>query len=198
MIPETLSEKIARVLRDRVSIVAYEPSWPALYESERQFLSSRFPGNLIYRIEHFGSTAVPGLAAKPVIDMLIGVTSLERTKQEIVPVLEKQGYDYFWRATQGEDGPPFYAWFIKRNDAGLRTHHLHFVERDFEHWDRLYFRDYLRTHREVALQYELLKRRLASENEHDRVGYTREKTAFIRGITDLAKREAEKEKTDNL
>ena len=95
----------------------------------------------------------PALAAKPVIDMLVEVTSLERTRTEVVPVLTVEGYDYFWRPTFGDDTPPWYAWFIKRDEAGVRTHHIHMVEADFPHWERLLFRDFLIEHPEVAAEY---------------------------------------------
>ena len=75
--------------------------------------------------------------------MLIEVTSLEETTAQIVPVLEADGYDYLWRPTSGDDMPPFYAWFIKRDKEGQRTHHIHMVERDFPQWEALLFRDYL-------------------------------------------------------
>jgi GrpB-like predicted nucleotidyltransferase (UPF0157 family) len=133
---------------------------------------------------------VPGLAAKPIVDILVEVTDLELTKVRIVPVLESQGYDYFWRPTHGDDGPPFYAWFIKRDSkTGARTHHIHMVEGSFaEHWDRLLFRDYLIEHREVANEYEALKRQLATAFPNDRIGYTRGKTAFVDQVTQRAKR----------
>ena len=146
---------------------------------------------MIRRIEHFGSTAVPGLAAKPIVDLLVEVTDLEATRARVAPVLEAQGYDYFWRPTHGDDGPPFYAWFIKRDPrTGARTHHIHMVEAGFaEHWDRLLFRDYLREHPEVAGEYERLKRELASASSHDRVSYTSGKTAFVQRVTARAKQE---------
>ena len=83
---------------------------------------------------------MPGLAAKPIVDMLVEVCDLEAVKQRIVPILESQGYDYFWRPTFGDDTPPWYAWFIRRNSAGGRTHHIHMIENTPEfagHWDRL-------------------------------------------------------------
>jgi GrpB-like predicted nucleotidyltransferase (UPF0157 family) len=134
---ETLEEKVGRVLQDKVEVVPYDLSWPAMFEEEKRFLLEEFPPDLVRRVEHFGSTSVPGLSAKPIIDILAEVSSLERAKTEVAPVLERLGYDYFWRATHGEDGPPFYAWFIKRNVKGERTHHIHMVEAEFEHWDRL-------------------------------------------------------------
>jgi GrpB-like predicted nucleotidyltransferase (UPF0157 family) len=94
---------------------------------------------------------------------------------------------YFWRPTAGDDGPPFYAWFIKRDEAGHRTHHIHMVEAHFEHWDRLLFRDYLIQNSRVAEEYQDLKLSLAREHPDDRVAYTQAKTAFIERITEQAK-----------
>lgn len=187
MNPENLEAKIARVLRDAVEIVPYDPRWPEMAEAERRFLTERFPPELVRRVEHFGSTAVPGLAAKPIVDLLVEVSSLERAKAEIVPALEAIGYDYFWRPTHGEDGPPFYAWFIKRDEHGRRTHHLHLVEAHFEHWERLVFRDHLRLHPEEAARYGALKARLAVEFRNDRSGYTAHKRDYIAEVTQRAK-----------
>jgi GrpB-like predicted nucleotidyltransferase (UPF0157 family) len=184
---ETLEQRIKRVLREEVSIVPYDPAWPRMFEEEKRQLMECWPRDLIRRIEHFGSTAIPGLSAKPIVDMLVEVTSLEETKARIAPVLEGQGYDYFWRATHGDDGPPFYAWFIKRNSAGIRTHHVHMIESDFEHWDRLLFRDYLIAHPETARDYEALKLRLADNYPNDRIAYSNGKTEFVVRVTQIAK-----------
>lgn len=153
---------------------------------------SCLPKGLVGRIEHFGSTAVPGLAAKPIIDMLVEVADLEATRARIVPVLEAQGYEYFWRPTLGDDVPPFYAWFIKRDPATRsRTHHVHMVEPTFaSHWDRLLFRDYLIAHPDVARRYENLKRRLIAEYPNDREAYTKGKTEFVVAMTWRAKEAA--------
>ncbi|HYN26232.1 MAG TPA: GrpB family protein [Pyrinomonadaceae bacterium] len=184
---ETLAERIERVLQEQVSIVPYDPNWPTMFAEERDHLLESLPPEMIGRIEHFGSTAIPGLAAKPIVDMLVEVRSLEETKSRIVPVLEAQGYDYFWRPTRGDDGPPFYAWFINRDAAGVRTHHIHMVEKDFAHWERLLFRDYLIEHPEVAKEYEALKLRLADNYPNDRVAYTNGKTDYVVRITQVAK-----------
>jgi GrpB-like predicted nucleotidyltransferase (UPF0157 family) len=179
---ETLEQRIQRVLQDEIAIVPYDPDWPRLFEEEKQHLLECLPRELIGRIEHFGSTAVPHLAAKPIVDMLVEVTSLAQAQLRIAPALEAQGYDYFWRATHGEDGPPFYAWFIKRSPAGTRTHHIHMVESDFEHWQRLLFRDYLIANPDVARRYEDLKLKLASDHRNDRIAYTNGKTEFIKAV----------------
>lgn len=185
---ETLQQKITRVLQEEVAIVPYDPRWPALFAEECRHLRACLPPDLIRRIEHFGSTAVPGLAAKPIVDMLIEVSSLEQTRARIAPILEAQCYDYFWRPSWGEDAPPYYAWFIKRDEQGNRTHHLHMVEADFPHWERLLFRDYLIAHPAVAREYGELKLRLCKLYPDDRVAYTEAKGTFIRSVTQAAKR----------
>ena len=98
---ESLEQKIARVLREEISLAPYDPAWPAVFRRERDHLLECLPNGLLGRIEHFGSTAVPGLTAKPVVDILVEVTDLEAVKARVVPLLEAQGYDYFWRATIG-------------------------------------------------------------------------------------------------
>ncbi len=179
----TLEERIERAIREEVCIVPYNPQWPELFQSERDHLRSCLPIELLGRIEHFGSTAVPGLAAKPIVDILVEVTDLQATQTQIVPVLEAQGYDYFWRPTTAtEDGLPFYAWFIKRTSTGARTHHIHMVEPHFPHWECLCFRDYLIAHPDVAQKYLRLKLHLAATHPNDREAYTNGKTEFIASI----------------
>ncbi|NNG17175.1 MAG: GrpB family protein [Gemmatimonadales bacterium] len=190
---ETPEQRIQRVVREEVAIVPYDPQWPTLFRQEKEHLLSCLPKDLVRRVEHFGSTAVPGLSAKPIVDMLVEVTDLDATRARIVPVLESQGYEYFWRPTHGDNGPPFYAWFIKRDtETGARTHHIHMVEGDdgdfADHWDRLLLRDYLIDHPKVAKEYEALKTRLASASPHDRIAYTVGKTEFVVEVTERAKR----------
>jgi GrpB-like predicted nucleotidyltransferase (UPF0157 family) len=184
---ETLEEKVARVVKEDVAVVPYDPRWPEMFKAEKEHLLFCLPAALIKRIEHVGSTAVPGLSAKPIVDMLVEVTSLEETRCTIPRILEIQGYDFFWRPTWGDDIPPFYAWFIKRDSQGNRTHHIHMVEADFDHWDRLLFRDYLIEHPQVAHDYGVLKQKLSDTHPHDRVAYTEAKTEFVIHVTKAAK-----------
>jgi len=178
-------QRIQKAVSEKIDIVPYDPNWPKLFKDEEKFLKNTFP-EIIKRIEHFGSTAIPGLAAKPIVDMLIEVTSFKDAKKQIVPVLESLGYDYFWRPEF--DKPPMYIWFIKRNSIGNRTHHLHMVEADSKLWDRLYFRDYLVKNQKVAEQYGKLKIKLSNKFANDRVAYTKAKTEFIVSITEKAKK----------
>src|SRR5947209_15784859 len=108
----TLAERVQRAVREDVAIVDYDCRWPEFFRREAAHLRSCIPEGLIRRIEHFGSTAVPGLAAKPIIDLLVEVSSLRTARTEIAPVLQAQGYDYFWRPSFGDDIPPWYAFFI--------------------------------------------------------------------------------------
>lgn len=184
-ISRELQKKIDRVVKEEIKVVSYDPRWPVLFSQEKKFLLKEFP-EVIQHIEHFGSTSIPGLSAKPVIDMLIKVSKLALVKKKIVPKLEALGYDYFWRPES--DQPPMYAFFIKRNKQGVRVGHLHIVEASSRLWDRLFFRDYLISHPVVAKKYEELKLKLAQQYLHDRVGYTIAKDQFIKLTTDQAKR----------
>ena len=189
-----LEERVARALREDVKVVPYDASWPKLFRQEAGHLRASLPAQLIRRIEHFGSTAVPGLAAKPIIDILVEVSGLRACRTEIAPVLKAQGYDYFWRPTIGEDIPPWCAFFIKRDQRGTRTHHIHMVTRRVTfkgHWERLLFRDYLISHPDAAREYEALKKGLASSHPNDRLAYTAGKTDFILRVMARAKQRAE-------
>jgi GrpB-like predicted nucleotidyltransferase (UPF0157 family) len=176
---------IERLVSEEIDVVAYDPSWPDRFRQEEAHLRAVLPADLLGRIEHFGSTAVPGLAAKPIVDILVEVRDLDETKERIVPILEAEGYEYVWRPTLGDDIPPWYAWFIKRDpETGVRTHHIHMVEPGFtEHWDRLCFRDYLIEHPGSAAEYAELKRELAAASPADRAEYARGKAEFIEQVT---------------
>jgi len=186
--PEAFDDKVDRVLAEAIEIAPYDPAWPTWFAEKKAYLRALLPNELIRRIEHAGSTAVPGLAAKPIVDMLVEVTDLDKTKEQIVPFLERAGYDYFWRSNADDDSPPHYAWFIGRDfRTRRRTHHIHMVEANFPNWEALLFRDYLIAHPETAEQYERLKRELAVTFRHDREGYTAGKGEFIRRVTAAAK-----------
>jgi GrpB-like predicted nucleotidyltransferase (UPF0157 family) len=193
---ETIEEKVARVLKEKIEVVPYNPRWPLMFEQERLHLLSCLPKLLVKRIEHFGSTAIPGMSAKPIVDIMVEVTSLDETRKQIAPILESQGYDYFWRPSWGDDTPPFYAWFIKRDGNGNRTHHIHMVESDFEHWERLLFRDYLIEKPDIAREYSELKEKLSMTHHDDRIAYTQAKTEFINTMTEIAKRHYKKTQPD--
>lgn len=170
-------------MEDRVIIVEYDPQWPTLFIQEAARIHNALKGVSITRIEHFGSTAVPELAAKPVIDILIGVSSLEKAKDIAVPILAALDYAYW-----AENPDPERLFFVKGLPPnGPRTHHIHMAEPDSVLWDRLLFRDYLRQHPEARERYVQLKHQLAAQYPTDREAYTAGKTAFVQSITERAR-----------
>ncbi|MFO8109093.1 MAG: GrpB family protein [Thermoplasmata archaeon] len=183
---DKLKERIQELVKEEISIVPYDPMWKEMFREESKYLRDLLPEEQVRRIEHFGSTAVPNLSAKPIIDILVEVKSLEEVKRYIVPILKGVGYEYFWRPTIG-NRPPYYAWFIKRNPRGERTHHIHMVEKNSELWDRLLFRDYLREFSDEVKRYDELKRKLSEVYPNDRVKYTEGKTEYVVSVTEKAK-----------
>ncbi|MFH1534392.1 MAG: GrpB family protein [Patescibacteria group bacterium] len=183
---KTDRKRIGELVKEKIEIVPYNPEWPKMFEGEESFLRSKIPTKLIGRIEHFGSTAIPNLSAKPIIDMLVEIKSVRKAKKKIVPILQNEGYEYFWRPSIGEN-PPFYMWFIKRNKRGERTHHIHMVEKGSELWKRLNFRDYLIKNPAPAEKYDILKKYLSKKYPNDRVKYTKAKSEFVEQINQKSK-----------
>jgi GrpB-like predicted nucleotidyltransferase (UPF0157 family) len=165
-------------LSDRVELVDHDPRWAELFEEERERLAGVFDGRAV-GIEHIGSTSVPDLCAKPIVDVLIGLRELELTDEQIA-AMQRLGYDYL-----GEHGLPGRLFF--RKDP--RTHHVHVVQYGGEHWERqMVFRDTLRSDPEERRRYDEFKRRLAEEG-HPREAYTELKTPFIREVEARARRD---------
>lgn len=179
---------VRRAAAEHVAIGPYDPAWPRRFDEEKRHLLACLPRGAIGRIEHFGSTAVPGLAAKPIVDILVEVPSLQLVGTVIAPILTAQGYEYFWRPSWKNPNEIAYAWFIKRDAAGRRTHHIHMLEPASPDWDRLLFRDYLIEHPELAAEYEALKYRIAREHPDDRIAYANAKTDFVTRVTRTARR----------
>ncbi|MDO5675456.1 MAG: GrpB family protein [bacterium] len=170
-------------------MVDYDPVWPELFQAEAARLSRYFPQGCIRRIEHIGITAVPGLAAKPIVDILLGVDDFGPVVANVAPAMEEAGYDYFLHPEFDDDGPR-YPWFIGRDSRSNRTAHIHVALIDDQpKWERVFFRDYLRRHQEAASSYAALKRDLVLRFPDDRVAYTLGKTAFIQKFLTLARAE---------
>ena len=169
---------MASSVEDPVVVVSYDPCWLTLFEGERARIE-RAIGPWVEEIEHIGSTAVPGLAAKPVIEIIVGVGSLEDSPA-IVGHLEAIGYEY---VPELERQIPSRRYFRKRRER-RRTHQIHLVERsNSEWWDRhVLFRDHLQAHPEVAEEYARLKHELSGRFRDDRAAYTEAKTAFIHEV----------------
>lgn len=164
---------------EAVRLVDYDATWPRRFEEERDLLVRTIEPWIHGSIEHVGSTAVPNLTAKPVIDIMVGVRDLP-SSLDARAALATIGYVY----------SPYRSdvmhWFCKPSPAH-RTHHLHLVPFEGALWvERLAFRDYLCANATVAQEYAELKRSLAARHRLDREAYTDAKGAFVQRITDLA------------
>lgn len=171
-------KRITALMKERIAVVPYDPAWPERFAELELRLKKVLPKNLVQRIAHIGSTAIPGLSAKPIIDVQVEVNDLREVRERVVPMMEELGYEFIWRPSIGEDAP-FYAWFIGRNANGERTEHIHIVSPDHHSAERIMFRDLLRKHPAEAAAYEALKNTLAKKHAKDRVAYTQGKTIFI-------------------
>ena len=180
-----------------IVIADYDPAWPRRFEAERKLIFRTCGREPFAAIEHVGSTAVPGLAAKPIVDIMPGLRSLAHAPP-LIPLLEDAGYEYvpeFERDSASGEGMPFRRYFRKDVD-GERAFHLHMVATDSEFWRRhLLFRDWLRAHAEDAAAYAALKRGIAADYNAAltpasdiNAGYTDRKTEFIEGIIAEAER----------
>lgn len=162
-----------------VIVVDYDPAWPSLYEAERKRILDAV-GDKILSVEHVGSTSVPGLGAKPIIDIIAGVNS-KLAADECVELLKPVGYT----DVTPEDSPEwFYCLGRGPHSVG---YHLHLVlEGSPFQLKHIVFRDYLRSHPEAAAEYYELKKRLSTQYRENRVAYTESKTGFIDAVMERA------------
>ena len=160
-----------------VVISPYSPDWPTQFHAIREELLSAF-APMVVTIEHIGSTSVPGLAAKPVIDVLLGAHSLADIESKIKP-LSEIGYSY---VPKYEREIPTRRYFVRAQTTSLRVH-LHAVELHSRIWkEHLAFRDRLRADANLRAQYQALKLRLAEEFADDKAAYTDAKSPFIQAV----------------
>jgi GrpB-like predicted nucleotidyltransferase (UPF0157 family) len=159
-----------------VRLVPHHPSWHDVFEQERQVLQKHIRGQVL-DVQHVGSTAVPGLGAKPIIDMAAAVVTTA-----VVSVSRRRlcNLSYSDRGDAGTEGGYL---FVKEPSPHVRTHHLHIVSIDDPQWrNYLRFREILRSDDTLRTRYGELKKRLQEQNAQDRRGYTDGKTEFIRGV----------------
>lgn len=159
----------------RIVIREYDSEWPSLFEHERSALQASL-GEQVIVIEHVGSTAVPGLASKPIIDLLVGVHDLAAARSDFRRQLETHGYTYM---AEYETWLPDEMLF-RKGARGPWTHHAHVMEAFGETWcDYIRLRDYLRRHSEIARAYGNVKSALALVFEDDIAGYRNAKRPFV-------------------
>jgi GrpB-like predicted nucleotidyltransferase (UPF0157 family) len=161
--------------RGTVQITPYTPAWPILYQAERARLQEAL-GELALDIQHIGSTAVPGLAAKPILDLAVAVAD-ESVVPDCVVRLADAGYTY--RGYRGPDQ----GYFFDQGRGQELTHYLHVLPIREPAWsNNLQVRDYLAAHPEARARYQQLKEDLAAEYPADRATYTAAKADFVQEI----------------
>jgi GrpB-like predicted nucleotidyltransferase (UPF0157 family) len=161
---------------DDVRIVDYDPTWPRQAAEAAAWLSDALGDDVALSIEHYGSTAVPGLPAKPIVDLLVEVPGLSAAAPVVLTALNDPAWEYWWYAG--------HMTFVRRDGlGGRRTHHVHMAPRSHPVWRGLAFRDWLRTHPDDAARYAALKHALAETWRTERERYTIAKTRFVEEIT---------------
>lgn len=167
---------VAGAADDAIRLVDYDPAWPEQFAEFSLWLRAAIGDDIALSIEHYGSTAIPGMPAKPIIDVLVNIPSFDKAKRRVLPRLNDPQWEYWWY----ED----HLTFIRRNRLmGERTHHVHMAPRSHRLWQGIAFRDYLCAHPADAEAYARMKRALAASHSRDRECYTREKTEFVHEIT---------------
>jgi GrpB-like predicted nucleotidyltransferase (UPF0157 family) len=162
-----------------VEIIDYDPDWPQQFAEERDRIAAAL-GPAALAIEHIGSTAVPGMPAKPIIDIMVGVADIERSGPAVAALINL-GYDY---APEFESDIPERRYFYR---GVPHTYHVHMVEQSSDFFDQhLAFRDHLRAHPEAAAEYARLKRGLAARFRNDRDAYTEGKRGFVDTVVEAA------------
>ena len=169
-----------------IELVPHHPAWKEIYEAERQKIMEALGEQTVLRIEHFGSTAIPGISAKPYIDIIVEIPKALLFNGEVIEKLSGLGYHYFRQTGGGAD----YMIFVKGyclQGKSEQVFHIHMASEENILWHQLAFRDYLRANPARAKAYEELKKDLARTYQNDRSGYRIAKSDFIRKTLKMAK-----------
>ena len=167
------------VFDDEVILVDYDPTWSKQYEQMAGWLREQLGPDIALSLAHYGSTAIPGMPAKPIIDILVQIPSFTAGKQRALTVMNDPTWE-FW-LYEGH-----MVLFKREACMGRRTHHVHLAPAGHDLWQGLAFRDYLRAHPEDAARYAALKRELAQNYADDRERYTQLKSQFVEEINQKA------------
>lgn len=175
-----MNDQDNQIEQRKVELVPHQTIWSELANQEADVIRSALPG-LISAIYHIGSTAIPGIKAKPILDLVVVVQDIQQL-EENQETFQELGY-----TAKGERGIPGRRFYSKDTD-GIRSHHLHAFQKGHSEVKRhLIFRDYLRAHPEAAQEYEKLKEKLAKRFPHQSGSYTEAKTEFILSIVEIAR-----------
>lgn len=160
---------------DEIHLVPYDSSWPSKFDKEKKLIEKTLGDWIVGGVHHVGSTSIPGIWAKPVIDIMVGVKDTEKARA-CIDLLATINYEYFPYKEE------VMLWFCKPS-LEHRTHHLYLMKPDTNEWRaRLSFRDYLRTHEDARKAYQDLKLDLAKIYTKDRDAYTNAKEKFVKDI----------------
>jgi len=169
-----------------IQVVPYNPDWKMLFEQERELITEVLGENIVLNVEHFGSTSVAGLAAKPTIDIIVEVSNLnEKVKQVIIKKLETIGYGNMYNVEK--ENKMTFGKGYSENYVYTQTYHVHIREKGSMPQEEIYFRDFLRQNSDVRDEYAKLKYTLAEKYQFNREDYTQAKTEFIMKITEQQK-----------
>lgn len=182
---ETDEERRARIYP--VILREYNPAWPQWFTEEKANLERMIGADNIAKINHIGSTSVPGLLAKPTVDILLEIHETTDV-DKLITAMQSPEYICLNELALTMPTPPPHLMFLKgylSDGFAEKVYHIHV--RYHSDWDELIFRDYLIAHPKTAAEYAELKRRLFQAHEHDRDGYTEAKGTFVKGITEKAR-----------
>lgn len=167
-----------------IIIVDYNPDWPRQASIEKKNIIKKVGKEFISRIEHIGSTAIPGLCAKPTIDFLLEILDITNC-DFLINQLQKMGYHFI---SKPENPPPHMMFAKGYSESGITGQTFHIHVRYSGDWDEIVFRDYLLKNQTVTADYARLKRKLVNEFKNDREKYTDSKTTFIKNTTLIARK----------
>jgi len=168
-----------------MDVVEYDKNWVTLFEIEKELLAGIFKNNII-RIEHFGSTSIPELSAKPIIDIMVFVHDIKKVEQHN-DEMKKLGY-----TAKGENGMTGRRYFVKfKDDMVNHSHHVHIYQENGNSFinEAFLFRDYLRVNKEAREKYETVKKELAKQFYYEPLAYTDGKHDCVMEILKEAKRD---------
>ncbi|MCE5315043.1 MAG: GrpB family protein [Armatimonadota bacterium] len=171
-----------KICDDEVFLVNYDPAWPGQFDEMACRIKSEL-GDIALRIEHYGSTAIPNMPAKPIIDILVEVLSPDVARERTMRVFD-------WPECEVWNYSDHIIVIVRSELMGRRTHHVHVAPTGHKIWDGLAFRDYLCQHSDDAARYAALKRELAAIHRCDREAYTNAKGAFVMEIVEKVRQSA--------
>jgi GrpB-like predicted nucleotidyltransferase (UPF0157 family) len=178
-----------------IEIVPYDTEWERHFLEEKDTLIGLLGSETALKIEHMGSTSIPGMSAKPTIDILVEIPESAVMSADVVDIMTRHGYHYIPRY----DSPPPYMMCVKGyTPHGIvgQSYHIHMGPADHDGlWDRIFFRDFLRENTVSAREYESLKKELARKYRNHREKYTEGKTSFVEKTTAAAKAQFQKKKS---